>query len=502
MPLTDPVRDAELLIRSRHPLLQVESDDLPRVRTLFTLLADRMELPLFRWTRARGLRREGAPGPVYQTEEPEKALRHLASSDVPALHHFEGLEAALPGGPLLQAKLVEALDRLEAVGGALLLCGPRADLPARVQGRAVTLPLPSPSREELRELIRHVLRDLNQRTEALAIELSRPELDRLLDHLSGLTLLEAEKVVTRVILEDGRLGPEDLDRVAREKQRIVAEEGLLEYTPVEESMARVADMEGFKTWLRRRTALVHDPERARAFGLDFPRGVLLAGVPGTGKSMAARAVAAEWGLPLLRLDMASLYNKYIGETEKNLGRAMALAERLAPVVLWIDEIEKAFAGGEGGGSGEGSAVSRRVLGSFLSWMQERKGRVFVLATANQVDQLPPELLRKGRFDELFFVDLPDAPSRAEIIRIHLERRKQDPARVDAEAVAAAAEGFSGAELEQVVLSALYAAFADHREMDTDLLLAEVAATRPLSVTARERIEALRRWAEGRTVRAN
>jgi hypothetical protein len=500
MPLSDPVRDAELLVRSRHPLILVRSDDVPRVRTLFRFLADRMELPLFRWTRARGLRREGAPGPVYQTEEPEAALRHIAASDIPALYELDGFEASLPGGALLQAKLDEALDRLQEVGGAILLCASSdLELPGRLRGRATPLALPVPSRDELRELVRHVLRDLN-RVSPVAVEVSRPELDRLLNHLSGLTLLESEKIVTRVILEDGRLGPEDLDRVAAEKRRIVEREGLLEYTPVEESLAEVADMAGIKAWLRRRTALVKDPERAREFGLPFPKGVLLAGVPGSGKSLAARAVAAEWGLPLLRLDLASLYNKYIGETERNLRRAMTLAERMSPVVLWIDEIEKAFGGGDG--EGEGSAVSRRILGSFLSWMQERQGEVFVLATANAVEQLPPELLRKGRFDELFFVDLPDAESRAEIVRIHLRRRDRDPASVDAEAVARSTEGFSGAELEQVVVSSLYAAFADHAQVTTDLLLAEAAATRPLSVTARERLDGLRRWAEGRTVPAN
>jgi hypothetical protein len=499
VPLTDPVRDAELLVRSRHPLLVVPSDDLPRLRTLFRLLADRMELPLFRWTRSGGLVRDGAAGPVYQTEEPEAALRHLAASDVPALYELDGFRGVLPGGALLEARLVEALDRLEAVGGAILLSGTGEELPSRIGARATTLELPAPSREELRELVRHVLRDLNRR-DPVQVELSGPELDRLLQHLSGLTLLEAEKIVTRVILEDRRLGPEDLEKVALEKRRIVEREGLLAYTPVEESLAEVADMAGLKDWLRRRTALVRDPERAREFGLTFPKGILLAGVPGSGKSLAARAVAAEWGLPLLRLDPASLYNKYVGETERNLRRAMALAERMSPVVLWIDEIEKAFAGGEG--PGEANAVSRRILGSFLSWMQERQGQVFVLATANAVGQLPPELLRKGRFDELFFVDLPDAASRAEILRIHLRRRNRAPDLVDAEALAAATEGFSGAELEQVVVSALYAAFADGSELSTELLLAEVRATRPLSVVARERIESLRNWARERTVSAN
>src|SRR5690606_7113150 len=273
---------------------------------------------------------------------------------------------------------------------------------------------------------------------------------------------------------------------------------LLEYYPVEESMAEVADLAGLKDWLAKRRAILAHPERAAKFGLAFPNGVLLIGVPGCGKSLCAKAVSMEWGLPLLRLDTAALYNKYIGETEKSFKRAMSVAERVGPVVLGIDEIEKAFAasGEEDGG------VSQRVLGSFLSWLQDRKGDVFIVATANDVTRLPPEFLRKGRFDEIFFVDLPDAESRAAIFRIHLQKRAQDPARFDVAALAAAAEGFSGAEIEQAVVSALYTAFSAGTPLTMQLVLEELARTRPLSETMAERIAALRAWARDRTVSAH
>jgi SpoVK/Ycf46/Vps4 family AAA+-type ATPase len=497
MPLTDPLRDAELLVRSGHPFLSVETPDLPRIRSLLLHLAGRMELPLFRWTRARGITRLDREGAIYRTEEAERALRHIAASDLAALYLFEGLDAVFPGDALLRAKTVEALERLKAVGGALIHAGGALELPGELAGRATSLPLPAPTREELRTLLGRIVRDLNQRRH-VSVELSGAELDRFLDHLRGLTLMEAEKILTRALLEDGRLTLDDLDHVADAKRRVIEREGVLEYYPVEESLAEVADLEGLKSWLRRRTALIRDPERAREFGLDFPKGVLLTGVPGCGKSLCARAVATEWGLPLLRLDPSSLYNKYIGESERNFRRAMTLAEEMAPVVLWIDEIEKAFASGEG----EDGGVSRRILGTFLNWMQERRDGVFVLATANQVDQLPPELLRKGRFDEVFFVDLPNAEARAEILRIHLRSRSRDPDQVDVAALAGAAEEFSGAELEQVVVSALYGAFAGDGEFGTDLLLAEIRGTRPLSVTAAERIGDLRAWARERTVSAN
>jgi SpoVK/Ycf46/Vps4 family AAA+-type ATPase len=243
---------------------------------------------------------------------------------------------------------------------------------------------------------------------------------------------------------------------------------------------------------------VKSPEKAEQFGLGFPRGVLLLGVPGCGKSLSAKAVAAEWGLPLLKLDPSNLYNKYVGESEANFKRAMRAAERMAPIVLWIDELEKAFAAG---GSEDGG-VSQRILGSFLGWMQDRKGDVFVVATANDIQRLPPEFLRKGRFDEIFFVDLPDRATRAEVFRIHLAGRAHDPAAFDLEALAEASDGFSGSEIEQVVVSGLYTAFANGTRLDTAALLAEARATRPLSVTMVERMDAMRAWARGRTVTAN
>ena len=253
-----------------------------------------------------------------------------------------------------------------------------------------------------------------------------------------------------------------------------------------------------KAWLAKRQGVVSAPTRAASYGLDFPRGVLLLGVPGCGKSLSAKAVASEWGLPLLKLDPSNLYNKYIGESERNFKRAMRAAERMAPVVLWIDELEKAFAAG---GSEDGG-VSQRILGSFLSWMQDRRGDVFVVATANEVQRLPPEFLRKGRFDEIFFVDLPDLATRHEVFHIHLDRRGQDAATFDLEALAHATDGFSGSEIEGVVVAGLYSAFATGGELALSTLLDEVRRTRPLSVMRSEEITALRAWARERTIPAN
>jgi hypothetical protein len=502
MPLRDTVHELGVLIRSRHPLLVLEGGEDPdRLDSILLHLAASLELPLFTWSRTRGLVRQGMPGPVYGSDDPGRALSHVASSPVPALYLLRGMEGLL-GNDLLAARMEEAVVAIRDRGGAILLLDAAGDagggLPPLLAPRATRVSLPGPRREELRALLGHILRDVAAR-QPVEVELTVAERERLLGHLEGLTLLEAEKILTRAIVEDGRLTVDDIRHVVEAKRAVVEREGLLEYTPLEEHRTEVADLAGLKEWLRKRTAILADPERARGFGLTFPKGILLVGVPGCGKSLSAKAVASEWALPLLRLDPSSLYNKYIGETEKNFRRAMQTAERMAPVVLWIDELEKAFAAA--GGSEDGG-VSQRILGSFLSWLQERRGDVFIVATANDISRLPPEFLRKGRFDEVFFVDLPDAATRAEIFRIHLALREQDAAAFDLPGLAAATPDFSGAEIEQVVISGLYTAFSGTGRLTTGVLLEEVGRTRPLATTMRERIEGLRAWSKERCVPAN
>ena len=460
-------------------------------------LADAMGLPLFTWTRSRGLVRDDVGDPVYDTKEPLKAFHHVAVARTDGLYHFMGVGPDVLHGSLPISHLRDAARSMEEREGAVVLTGD-LELPASLEEITATVRLPGPGAHEYERLLAHIVRDMRNRRH-IEVGLSRDETDLLLRHLSGLTLMEAEKVLTKAIVEDGRLDPDDIRHVIEAKREIVERDGLLEYYPVEESMADIADLTTLKGWLAKRAEVVHAPERAREFGLSFPKGVLLLGVPGCGKSLSARAVAREWRLPLLKLDPSNLYNKYIGESERNFKRAMGTAEEMAPVVLWIDELEKAFATGAGG---EDGGVSRRILGTFLSWLQDRRGDVFVVATANDIQSLPPEFLRKGRFDEVFFVDLPDLSTREEILRVHLDRRGQDPGNFDLTALAELSEGFSGSELEEVVVSGLYTAFAAGRNLDHGTLETEIAHTRPLSVTRAEQVDALRRWAEGRTVRAN
>jgi SpoVK/Ycf46/Vps4 family AAA+-type ATPase len=395
----------------------------------------------------------------------------------------------------LGAKLTEVARGYTKIEGALVLTGRDIQIPEAAMPHTAFLSPPPPGRQDYADLIQQIYRDLSSRMQ-VKVEMSKKDLNQLLNNLHGLTLLEAEKILTKAIIEDGRLAPDDLQAVIKAKKAVIEREGLLEYFPVEASMSDIAGLARLKTWLAQRKSIITEPKRAEQYGLVFPKGILLLGVPGCGKSLCAKAVAMEWGLPLLKMDPSNLYNKYIGESEKNFKRAMVTSEKMSPVVLWIDEIEKAFSSGD-----EDGGVSLRVLGLFLSWMQERKGDVFVVATCNDVTRLPPELLRKGRFDEIFFVDLPQEETREAIFKIHLSRRGYDPRIFDLCKLAEATDGFSGAEIEQVVVSALYTSFSEDTPFTTNLLLEEVQKTRPLLKTRAEHIQALRQWAKGRTVSA-
>lgn len=315
--------------------------------------------------------------------------------------------------------------------------------------------------------------------------------------LRGLTLAAADRIVQQAVLRDGELGAGDVDFVRAERFSKLGADGALELIASEpRTLDDVGGLDGLKEWLRVRGAAVGS-DRARELGIDPPRGVLLTGIPGCGKSLVAKTIASSWGIPLLLLDPGRLYRKYVGESEQRLERALEVAEAMAPAVLWIDEIEKGFAAG---GEGDGG-VSTRVLGTFLRWLQDRAQGVFVVATANDVGALPPELLRKGRFDEVFFVDLPDAAARGDILRGQLTGRGHDPRTFDLHKLIEVTDGFSGADIEALVVGALYRAFGSDTVPTTEELIAEAEATVPLSRARPEDVARLRAWAQGRAVRA-
>jgi SpoVK/Ycf46/Vps4 family AAA+-type ATPase len=354
-----------------------------------------------------------------------------------------------------------------------------------------------PAQADLRALAQEVFGNL-ARQHKLGPAPDADILDKIATALRGLTLFEAERALTRAVLDDLTLGPRDIEVIAEMKKELLSRERVLDCVPEREGLDDVGGLRGLKAWLEKRRK-AFTPE-AKEFGIPAPRGILLLGVQGCGKSLAAKAVAKAWELPLLRLEPGRLFDKFIGESEKNLDRALATAERMAPCVLMIDEIEKGFASVVSSESDGG--LSRRILGRLLGWLQDREAPVFLVATCNQITALPPELMRKGRFDEIFFIDLPVLDERRQIFTVHLARRHRDPAVFDLTALAEASEGFSGAEIEQAVVSALYTAFARGAELATEHILEEIKATKPLSVTRAEDVESLREWARGRAVPAS
>jgi AAA+ superfamily predicted ATPase len=495
----EDVRDLEILIRANHPLILLETDEPERAEPLVRWVADRLALPFIGYNPDRGLFRPDLPSfSVEGSSDAQKCLDYVAQGKSESLYYLDGLYPKLESEPLVVRKLAEIAHRFAENRSAVLMTASAAVLPSDLQRLTTTLRLSSPSPEQYYAFVRELLRDLRRRM-PVSVKLSGEEVARLLTQLQGLTLFEVKKILTKVIVEDGgTFNADDIGRIAEAKKEIIERSGVLEYFSADERMSEVAGLSNLKDWLGKRKLAFSQPLRAKEFGLLPPRGILLLGVQGCGKSMCAKAIAKEWELPLIRLDPSNLYNKYFGESEKNLKRATRTAETMAPIVLWIDEMEKAFAQG----GGDDSGTSTRIFGSFLSWMQEKKPGVFVVATCNDITRLPPELVRKGRFDEIFFVDLPNAQTRKAILGVHLTRRGRDPGHYDLDRLAERTDGFSGAELEQVVLAGLYSAFAQATELQTQHIDDEITRTVPLSTTMSEQIGALRSWATHRAVPAD
>ena len=386
------------------------------------------------------------------------------------------------------ARMLPSIARESAQ--ALIVLSPSGDVPPELSGHATVIEWPLPDRDEIAAILDAAIAALpDDIRDAAAPNGTR---DAAIDAAVGLSGEEAAACFARSLVQLRKIDP---GTVAKEKQRVIARERVLEwFDPLPGGLDAVGGLDNLKTWLVSRR-LAYSPA-ARAYGLPAPRGALLVGIPGCGKSLTAKAIATAWGVPLLRVDLGALKSKYVGESEGNLRRAFRVIEAIGRCVVWLDEIEKSLAGATQGAADGG--VSSDALGAILSWMQERAGESFVVATANDVSALPPELLRKGRFDELFFVDLPNQAERGEIVRAALRAHGRKEATILFAQVADACEGFTGAEIAELVPDALYAAFADGgREPTTDDLLTAARTVTPLSKTAAEKIDRLRSWAQGR-----
>ncbi len=493
----DKKDELRLLINSRHPIIAVETFEESRVEELLADVALELGVPLFVWSVTTGLARRGADAPIYHTDDPEQALANIALIRGDALFLLKDFERYLEQDRILR-RTRELAESFRDARRAIVLSGASLKLPPELNDEVVTFRFELPDADLLLQVVLATLAEFGKRSQ-FKVDLDANGLRQLAQNLVGLSRDEARRTLTKCLLQSGRADASTIAAVLEAKRLALRKEGVLEYLKADASFADVADLKNLKEWLRkRRGALTTEGQK---FGLVPPKGILITGVQGCGKSLLAKAVAGEWGLELGKLDAGALYDKYVGESEKRLRKSLDTAEQLAPIVLWIDEIEKGFAA-TGASADVDAGLSQRILATFLTWLQDRQSGVFIAATSNDISALPPELLRKGRFDEIFFVDLPDAETSAELFQIHLKRRGRDPAPFDLTALAAASDGFSGAEIEQAVVSGLYTAFSQKQQLSTDILLGELRATRPLSVTRQEDIAALRAWARDRAVPAN
>jgi hypothetical protein len=485
------------LFRARHPAVHIVTSEEPEAVRLVCEATRQLGAYFWRWDAVDGLTAplaEGTP-PIENTTHPAAAMEWLVTNDVSSVAMLLDVTRHLD-----DARTLRTLRRLvvhAAEGGScVVLVDCESALPEPVRAWATPLELGFPDDDEIDRLVRGTLRDLHQQ-HGIEVDLRASDYALMLKNLRGLSRRRCVQIVRDVVADDRRLDADDLNHVLASKRRMVGDRGVLEYVESPTSLDQIGGMTRLKAWLAERERAFGS--KAAEFGITPPRGILLLGVQGAGKSLCAKAIATAWKRPLLRLDPGSLYDRYIGESERRLREAFAQAEAMAPIVLWIDEIEKGFAGaGEGGNDG---GLSRRMFGSLLTWMQEHSSPVFLVATANDVQSLPPELLRKGRFDEIFFVDLPGEEARAAIFRTHLARRKQEPERFDMPTLVAAAEGYSGAEIEQAILSGMHAAFNSKKKLTTQHIVDALRGSPPLSVIMAERIAALRHWAASRCVPA-
>lgn len=494
----DPVNELTVLARARHWLVAIDTPDVARAHEIAATAASQLSVPLFTWTRTKGIRKRGELNTVYQTSDCAAAFAHIEQVRAPAVWLFEGLGKDLEDATKAQA-LRDACEAMSGLDSLLLIADGPAALPESLRSVAATIKLPAPSRADFVAAINRVMGQLQVRVKVKST-LTAADTERFVGALKGFTISEAERMIAKAIMEDGVLSAADIPEVLETKYEQLKARGLLEFVSSDVKLDDIAGLQALKEWLGVRRAVIGDPLGAAASGLPFPKGILLVGVPGCGKSMCAKAVGADWDMPLLRMDTSGLFDKFLGESEKRFIGALEVAQRAAPCVLWIDEIEKAFASGAGS-DGDGGA-SQRILGTFLSWLQDRKGDVFVVATANDINRLPAEAMRKGRFDEIFFVDLPDQSLREAIFRLHIAKRARGKTDFDYTALAQRADGFSGAEIEQAVVAAAYVAFAKKQPLSTAGILAELERAVPLSRTMHERVAAIRSWAQGRTVRAD
>jgi len=490
--LPNVAAEIDELIRARYPILYLITWEENRAKQILLRIAQDQDKGIFEWSVTDGLRHLAK----LHTKEPYKehsrdplvALNHVLQSSVSALYVFKDFHLYLKKPEMIR-QMRDVANTLRQTKKTLIIVSPVLDIPTELQKSVTIIDLPLPQSDDLGGLLDRMIRGAT-RSRRLKVDLRPEDRAQLIKAALGLTLEEAENAFARAMVKNGTLDATDIPAVLEEKKQVIRKSGLLEYVSPEEGMENVGGMDVLKDWLVKRRNAFRD--EARAYGLPEPKGVLLVGIQGCGKSLVAKTIARLWDLPLLRLDMSLIFSGFIGASESNMRKAIKTAESIAPAVLWIDEIEKAFSG-VASSSISDAGTTARVVGTFLTWIQEKDSAVFVTATANSIESLPPELLRKGRFDEVFFVDLPTCAERRDIFGIHLAKREREPEVYDLDLLAKQSPGFSGSEIEEAIVSAMHDSFSENRELETRDILNALHDTVPLSVTMEEKISFFRQW---------
>lgn len=484
-------QELDIYLRSRFTLIVLVTPEEERALSIVKVVCDRSQRPCLSWDVADGFQSlTNWRGSLPSARDPLTALEQVDKVEGEGLFVLKDFHDCW-SNPQFKRKLRSVAQRLKFSKKSILITAPSAKIPAELKDEAVVVEFPLPQAPELEA----VLQRLTQ-TPGVKVNLTRLGREKLVQAALGLTASQAQRVFGKAIVSDGVLDDRDIDLVTEEKKQIIRESEALEFYAVHETPADVGGLGVLKEWLRMRERAF--TQEARNYGLPSPKGIALIGIPGTGKSLTAKMIGGLWRLPLLRLDVGALFGSLVGESEERTQKALRLAETVAPCIVWIDELEKAFAfGGMDGG------VGKRVFGTILTWMQEKTAPCFVVATANDISSLPPELLRKGRFDEIFFLDLPTAAERQEILAVHLRKRQRLPQDFDAARLARESEGYVGAEIEQAIIDAMYVGFNASREFNTADISAALKRQVPLSVSQQETIGALRNWLrEGRAQSAS
>ncbi|MBI3910921.1 MAG: AAA family ATPase [Armatimonadetes bacterium] len=481
-------QELETLIRARYPLIYIVSWEEKRVEDALRQISANRGKRMYVWTITQGMVLSPTASDD-RTRSPLSALDFVLQCQDPALFVLKDFHPFLKDTETTR-RLRDLTYNLKTSFKTLIVLSPMLQLPPELEKEVTVIDYSLPVLEDLDRLLENIIQSVRHNPQ-IDTRLTPDQREHLLEAALGLTANEAENVFARSLVEKRRF---DVDVILTEKEQIIRKSGTLEYFRHQEGFGDVGGLDMLKNWMRKRAHAFS--QRAREFGLPAPRGVLILGVQGCGKSLCCKAVANQWRLPLLRMDVGKIFSGIVGSSEENIRRAIRTAESLAPTVLWLDELEKGLSGTQSSAFSDGGTTAR-VFATFVTWLQEKTAPVFVVATANNIEHLPPELMRKGRFDEIFFVDLPSVSERREIFEIHIKKRKRDPARFDLDLLAELSEGFSGAEIEQVVVSALYDAFDAGRDITTEDLRRNVRESVPLSRTMRERIEELREWAETR-----